>query len=47
MTTESTIEKLTESEFKFINIKSYDPKIWKGYNTIEPLEELKRLQSIN
>lgn len=47
MTTESTIDKLTESEFKFINIKSYDPKIWKDYNAIEPLEELKRLQSIN
>ena len=46
-TTASAIEKLTESEFEFIKIKSYDPKIWKDYNAIEPLEELKRFKAIN
>lgn len=43
----SEIENLTENEFKFLNIKSYDPNIWKDYNAIEPLEELKRFKALN
>ena len=42
----SEIEKITENEFKFINIKSYDPKIWKDHNALEPLEELKQFKAI-
>ena len=40
--TESRIEKIKEVDFKFIKIKSYDPKIWKDYNAIEPLQEMKQ-----
>ncbi len=31
-----------ESEFKYLPIKQYDPKIWKDYGAIEPLQEMKR-----
>jgi hypothetical protein len=43
----AAIEKIKEDEFKFINIKAYDAKIWKDYNAIEPLQEMKRFKSIN
>jgi hypothetical protein len=43
----AAIEKIKEDEFKFINIKAYDAKIWKDYNTIEPLQEMKRFKSMN
>lgn len=43
----TAIEKFTEDDFKFLNIKSYDSKIWKDYNAIEPLEEMKRFKAIN
>jgi hypothetical protein len=36
---------VTKDEFKLIAIKSYDPKIWKGYHAIEPLSELKRFKA--
>jgi hypothetical protein len=45
--TAATIEKMKEDDFKFINIKSYDSKIWKDYNAIEPLEEMKRFKATN
>jgi hypothetical protein len=44
---EEAIEKVNEKDFKYINIKYYDPKIWKDYNAIEPLEEMKQFKSIN
>jgi hypothetical protein len=44
---ETFIEKITEDDFKFIKLKSYDPKIWKDYNGIEPLEEMKQFKSID
>jgi hypothetical protein len=44
---EEAIEKVKEKDFKYINIKYYDPKIWKDYNAIEPLEEMKQFKSIN
>jgi hypothetical protein len=43
----SEITKIKENNFKFISIKSYDPKIWKDYNAIEPLEEMKRFKASN
>ncbi|WP_413997662.1 carboxypeptidase-like regulatory domain-containing protein [Flavobacterium sp. W1B] len=46
-TAATTIEKIKEEDFKFINIKAYDSKIWKDYNSIEPLEEMKRFKAIN
>lgn len=30
----------------YIEIKQYDPNIWKGYNIIEPLEEMKRFEAV-
>lgn len=45
--TVATIEKIKEQDFKFITIKSYDPKIWKDYNAIEPLQEMKQFKAIN
>jgi phage terminase large subunit-like protein len=46
-TTVAAIEKIKEQDFKFITIKSYDPKIWKDYNAIEPLQEMKQFKAIN
>ncbi|WP_016989731.1 carboxypeptidase-like regulatory domain-containing protein [Flavobacterium sp. ACAM 123] len=46
-TTAEAIEKIKETDFKFITIKSYDPKIWKDYNAIEPLQEMKQFKAIN
>ena len=43
----SEITKIKEADFKYITIKSYDPKIWKDYNAIEPLEEMKRFKASN
>ena len=45
--TASEITKIKEDDFKFLSIKSYDPKIWKNYNAIEPLEEMKRFKATN
>ena len=42
---EASIGKVTEDDFNFINIKSYDPKIWKDYNGLEPLEEMKQFKA--
>ncbi len=44
---EAAVDKIKEKDFKYINIKSYDPKIWKDYNAIEPAEEMKRFKGIN
>jgi hypothetical protein len=46
-TTAAEIEKIKESNFKFTNIKSYDPTIWKDYNAIEPLQEMKQFKAID
>jgi hypothetical protein len=46
-TTAATIEKIKADDFKFTNIKSYDPRIWKDYNAIEPLQEMKRFKAID
>ncbi|UQD56470.1 carboxypeptidase-like regulatory domain-containing protein [Flavobacterium sp. K5-23] len=43
----AAIEKIKEENFKYINIKSYDPKIWKDYNAIEPLQEMKQFKAAN
>lgn len=46
-TTKATIENYKEEDFKFINLKTYDPKIWKDYSAIEPLEEMKQYKVAN
>ena len=44
--TPSELQKVTEADFKFMKIKTYDPKIWKDYNAIEPLSEMKRFKTM-
>ena len=44
---EASIGKITEDNFSFIKLKSYDPKIWKDYNGIEPLEEMKQFKAVD
>lgn len=44
---DAIIGKITEDDFAFIKIKSFDPKIWKDYNGIEPLEEMKQFKAID
>lgn len=43
----ATIENFKEEDFKFVNLKKYDPKIWKDYSAIEPLEEMKEFKATN
>jgi phage terminase large subunit-like protein len=45
--TGAQIERIKEEDFKYLNIKSYDSKIWKDYNAIEPLEEMKQFKATN
>lgn len=44
---ETLITKVTEDDFSFIKLKKYDPKIWKDYNGIEPLEEMKQFKAVD
>ena len=46
-TSEAAIEKIKEDDFSYINLKSYDPSIWKDYSSIEPIEEMKQFKSID
>jgi hypothetical protein len=46
-TTVSAIQKIKEEDFQFKTIKSYDPKTWKDYNAIEPLQEMKQFKVVN
>jgi hypothetical protein len=42
--TEETVDNLKESDFKYLQLKRYDPKLWKDYGAIEPLEEMKQFE---
>ncbi len=43
---QSTFTSFTEPEdIPYQTLKQYDPSIWKAYNAIEPLEEMKRFKS--
>lgn len=39
---ETDFENIKETGFKYLNLKQYDPKIWKEFITIEPNQELKQ-----
>ena len=39
------LESAKESEFSYLQLESYDPKIWKEYSAIEPLEEMKKFKA--
>ena len=41
---EAVLEAIKEEEFKYLKLKRYDPKIWKDYGAIEPLEEMKQFE---
>jgi hypothetical protein len=36
-----------EPQFEYINIKKYDPELWKEHVAIEPVEEMRRLQIVD
>lgn len=42
----SALETVKEEEFEYIRLKRYDPKIWKDYTAIEPLEEMKQFKIV-
>ena len=42
----SDYEAFQEKEFEYEILKKYDPNIWKGYNIIEPVEEMKRFEVV-
>lgn len=42
----SALEEVKEKEFEYIKLKRYDPKIWKDYTAIEPLEEMKQFKVV-
>lgn len=42
---DGSIEAVKEEEFKYLQLKRYDPKIWKDYGAIEPLEEMKQFEA--
>lgn len=41
---EADFEKVKEEEFNYIKLQRYDPKIWKDFVSIEPLEEMKQFK---
>ncbi|MFA7445541.1 MAG: carboxypeptidase-like regulatory domain-containing protein [Flavobacteriaceae bacterium] len=44
--TEADVNAIKEKEFHYQTLKKYDPNIWKDFNGIEPIEEMKRFQVI-
>lgn len=44
-TSEAVLNAIKEVEFKYLQLKRYDPKIWKDYGAIEPLEEMKQFEA--
>lgn len=43
---QNTLDSTKEEEFEYIRLKKYDPKIWKDYTAIEPLEEMKQFKVV-
>ena len=41
------IENIKEKDFNYLQIKKYDPKVWKDYSAIEPTEEMKQFKSVD
>ena len=44
---EASFRNFNEKEFKYLKLKRYDPKIWSGHTTIEPLDEIKQINAID
>lgn len=43
--TNAIFSEVVEKEIQPIKLKKYDPSIWKGFSTIEPLEEMKQFKT--
>lgn len=43
---QNTFENFKENDFKYLKLKQYDPKIWKNYISIEPLEAMKQYKAL-
>lgn len=43
---ETDYEKVKEEEFNYTKLQRYDPKIWKDFVSIEPLEEMKQFRVV-
>jgi hypothetical protein len=44
---QNEFNKLTEKDFEYVNIKKYDPSIWKNYISIEPVNAMKQYKAID
>ena len=40
-------DQVKESDFEYTQTDNYDPKVWKEYSGIEPLEEMKQFRSVD
>ena len=45
--TNDVFSEVVEKDFEPLKLKKYDPTIWKGISTIEPLEEMKQFKTTN
>lgn len=43
---QNTFENFKENDFNYLKLKQYDPKIWKNYISIEPLEAMKQYKAL-
>jgi hypothetical protein len=43
---EAAFDSVKEEDFNYISLKRYDPKIWKNFVSIEPLEEMKQFKVV-
>ncbi|RYE46589.1 MAG: hypothetical protein EOP48_21800 [Sphingobacteriales bacterium] len=39
---ESEFEKIKQPDFQYLRMKKYDPKVWKEFTTLEPVQEMKQ-----
>jgi hypothetical protein len=42
---QSEFDAVKEKDFKYLQLDSYNPNIWKEYTAIEPLEEMKKFKA--
>ena len=43
---EAVFDQQSEPDFEYIQTDNYDPKVWKEYSGIEPLEEMKQFRAV-
>jgi hypothetical protein len=42
----SEFDAVKEKDFKYLQLDSYNPNIWKEYTAIEPMEEMKKFKAV-